>query len=180
MKKFLILINVVFYLITNLAFSQDIETLFKQGSKAFENKDYKVALSAFNILANKGVSAAIHNLGYMNEHGLGIKRNYEEAFRLYSISASMDYLNSQYGLGVLYANGHGVIQNNVYAYMWFNIARIREKKESSPDMLLLTYKMSETEIEIATILTVACINMNKLKNCHPTSNKPPFHKSYVN
>jgi len=44
--------------------------------------------------------------------------DYEDALAL----AEQGNAKAQYNLGIMYGEGEGVIQDNVYAHMWFNIA----------------------------------------------------------
>ena len=45
-----------------------------------------------------------------------------EAARWYRLAADQGHAYAQYNLGLKYASGRGVPQDNVTAHMWFNIA----------------------------------------------------------
>ena len=40
----------------------------------------------------------------------------------YRLAAEQGYASAQFNLGLKYHKGQGVIQDNVYAHMWWNIA----------------------------------------------------------
>src|SRR5665811_1158485 len=48
--------------------------------------------------------------------------DYSTALRLWQPLAEQGYASTQYSLGVRYAYGQGVPQDNVQAHMWFNLA----------------------------------------------------------
>jgi TPR repeat protein len=51
--------------------------------------------------------------------------DYATALRLWRPLAEQGSANAQYVLGIMYANGRGVPQNDVQAHMWFNLAASR-------------------------------------------------------
>lgn len=55
-------------------------------------------------------------------------------------------VESQYKLGLMYATGHGVGQDNVLAHMWFNIAAIHGGERAKEDRKELALDMSPSEI----------------------------------
>ena len=48
--------------------------------------------------------------------------DYGRAFREWKPLAEQGQPDAQLNLGAMYDSGYGVIQDHVYAYMWFNIA----------------------------------------------------------
>lgn len=55
-------------------------------------------------------------------------------------------VESQYKLGLMYATGHGVGQDNVLAHMWFNIAAVHGGARAKEDRSELALDMSPPEI----------------------------------
>ncbi len=55
-------------------------------------------------------------------------------------------VESQYKLGLMYATGHGVGQDNVLAHMWFNIAATHGGDRAKEDRRELSLDMSQAEI----------------------------------
>ena len=53
-----------------------------------------------------------------------------EAVRWYRLAADQGLADAQFFLGNMYANGHGVPQNDVLAYMWENLAASRSDGET--------------------------------------------------
>jgi len=51
-----------------------------------------------------------------------VPRNDAEAVRWYRLAAEQGYADAQNNLGVMYAEGQGVSQDNVAAHMWFSLA----------------------------------------------------------
>ena len=50
------------------------------------------------------------------------KGDYATALREWEPLAKQGDADAQYNLGLMYANGEGVLQDNLYAHMWWNIA----------------------------------------------------------
>jgi uncharacterized protein len=51
-----------------------------------------------------------------------LHRTIKTAVKWYRLAAEEGYAVAQSNLGTMYQNGQGVIQDNVYAHMWYNIA----------------------------------------------------------
>lgn len=51
-----------------------------------------------------------------------VEEDYAVALREWEHLAIKEDISAQYNLGVMYAAGHGVIQNYNWAHMWYNIA----------------------------------------------------------
>ncbi len=88
-------------------------------------KEQAIAGDAFAFgqllkLAGLGDALAQYSVGTMFFTGDdGIPRNYEEAFAWFSQAAEQDYPPAQYQMGVMYATGKGVEQDNAKAYYWY-------------------------------------------------------------
>ncbi len=61
-------------------------------------------------------------------------------------NAERGCVESQYKLGLMYATGHGVGQDNVLAHMWFNIAATHGGERAKEDRKELALDMSQMEI----------------------------------
>jgi len=65
----------------------------------------------------------------------------------------------------MYGLGTGVIQDNVYAHMWFNIAAISGKsKTASKNRDIIVKRMNSNQIETAQKLARECVR-KKFKGC---------------
>ena len=71
---------------------------------------------------------------------------------------------AQYNLGVMYANGTGVIQDNVYAHMWWNIASSLGDENASKDRDIIAKEMTAADISKAQELARECVRKN-YKDC---------------
>jgi len=64
----------------------------------------------------------------------------------------------------MYDNGHGVIKDNVYAHMWFNIAASSGYKKASEGRDIIAKEMTPAQIEKAQDLARECVR-KKYKGC---------------
>src|SRR5262249_19801950 len=62
------------------------------------------------------------NLGFLYEHGLGVKKDYQEAAKWYRTAAENGNAKAQGNLGTLYEEGNGVPHDFVQAYIWFKLS----------------------------------------------------------
>ena len=72
--------------------------------------------------------------------------------------------DAQCNLGVSYANGQGVIQDNVYAYMWYNIAASGGDANAVNERDVIAKKMTPSQLEKAQGLARECVKKN-YKGC---------------
>jgi len=71
---------------------------------------------------------------------------------------------AQSNLGVMYANGQGVIQDNFYAHMWFNIAVSSGIKDAVPGRDAVSKRVTPADISAAQKLARECVR-KKYKGC---------------
>jgi hypothetical protein len=64
----------------------------------------------------------------------------------------------------MYATGQGVIQDNVYAHMWCNIAASNGSKNAKKGKDILAKQMTPQDISKAQDLTRECVKKN-YKDC---------------
>ena len=72
--------------------------------------------------------------------------------------------DAQHNLGVMYSKGQGVIQDNVYAHMWLNIAASSGGKVVVKNRDILTKQMTPADISAAQKLARECVRKN-FKGC---------------
>jgi TPR repeat protein len=58
----------------------------------------------------------------MSAKGEGVPQNHAEAVKWFQLAADRGNPEAQYNLGLAYATGMGVSQDNVSAHMWLNLA----------------------------------------------------------
>ena len=80
------------------------------------------AYTRLHHAAVEGDGAAQNNLGLMYEEGTGVKQDYAEAIKWYSMAAKKGNSNAQNNLGLMYAYGTGVQRNDTEAVKWFRMA----------------------------------------------------------
>ena len=89
---------------------------------------------------------------------------YKEAKKWYRLAIEQGHDAAQFNMGVMYANGEGVIKDKILAHMWFNIAASNghEKGREYRDKIVTT--MSPSQIEKAQDLARGCVS-NNYKGC---------------
>jgi uncharacterized protein len=158
MKQFAILLS---SLILVLSFNakastfnfQQASQMAKAGDPAAQNslgyyytrqKKFKTALYWFKQSATNGNEAAIVNIGMFYLHGYGgIKKNYQQAFEIFSKGSQDNDPTANNELGVMYEKGLGVKYNlsraiNYYTLAanaglssaQYNLARLQENKDA--------------------------------------------------
>ena len=137
-----------------------------KGREAFEKEDYKVALEQFLPLAEQGNAEAQYFVGVIYFENLGkvVPQDDITAVKWLRAAAERGFGSAQLHMGTAYYLGAGVIQDNVLAYMWFNLATgaqkwpvsetknykaIHVKRASVVRDRTLTRKMTRTEIKEA-------------------------------
>ena len=92
--------------------------------------DYAEALKWFRLAAAKKYVPALYGLGNMADDGHGVQRDDAEAVKWYRAAANNEYAegdfnyraNAQLRIGRKYADGRGVPEDHVLAYMWLSLA----------------------------------------------------------
>jgi TPR repeat protein len=84
---------------------------FEDAATAYEMKDYSASATLLRPIAEGGLAAAQHNLGFLYEKGRGVPQDYAEAARWYRKAADQRYLSSMFKLARLYSFGLGVPQD---------------------------------------------------------------------
>ncbi|MDF0676608.1 MAG: tetratricopeptide repeat protein [Nitrospira sp.] len=111
----------------------------------------------FEKSAAQGNADAQNNLGFLYEKEQG---NYAKAKEWYEKAAAQGHVAAQSNLGWLYANGRGLPQDYVRAYMWWSIAAAHStgKEEESEESALdkLARRMTPTQIAEAQRLSQQC------------------------
>jgi TPR repeat protein len=65
------------------------------------------------------VAEGQHNLALLYYNGTGVRRDYNEALRLFQLAANQNLPASQHAVGRMYQNGQGVGKNRVEAIAWY-------------------------------------------------------------
>ena len=79
-------------------------------------------------------------------------------------AAEQGNAKAQRNLGLMYAKGKGVTQNNVYAHMWFNIVAANGDKDAQKNRDIVAKRMTPADISKAQELARQCVR-KKYKGC---------------
>ena len=75
--------------------------------------------------AKSGDAEAQNQLGVACLSGIGLPKNYKEAFKWWTKAAEQGNARAQHSLGVIYADGLGVTRDNKKAITWFKKAAVQ-------------------------------------------------------
>lgn len=91
--------------------------------------NYEEALKWFILASNKGVKKSDVMLGHFYFEGLGVKKDYNEAFKHYMIAAD-DYSQPAFMVGECYRYGYGVDKSLNDAIYWYQKAADKGNKDA--------------------------------------------------
>ena len=95
---------------------------FNEAGVAYEEGDYKKAVSLLEKSAKLGHARAQYNLGVMYDNGLGVTSNPRKAFDWFRKAAEQGNDDAQFNLGVAYTLGVVVNKNYAKALEWYHKA----------------------------------------------------------
>jgi len=128
-------------------------------------QDNKTAVKWYTLAAEQGNAEAAFNLGVIYRSGEeGVPLDDKTAVKWYMIAAEQGHAVSQLGLGVMYAEGLGVPQNDIKAYMWLNISVANGNRYGIERRDLARKQLTSAQIEKAQEYSSKCIKQN-YKNC---------------
>lgn len=87
-----------------------------------EVQDYEKAMGWYKPAVTLGNSEAMIGMGDLYNYGLGVPRNYDEAYKLYGQAVYEDDPNGVYMFATMYDDGHGVEQDKGKALQMYQIA----------------------------------------------------------
>lgn len=94
-----------------------------QLGRAYDAGDrYKQAVKFYKAASQQGYGPAMHALGKMYEHGLGVKRDYRAAMLWFRRAVDDGYFISMFSIAQLYQHGRGVPASKSEALRWFKNA----------------------------------------------------------
>ena len=70
----------------------------------------------------------------------------EEAVWWYRLAAEQGYASAQTILGLMYANGEGVPEDLVLAYMWYNLSAAQGNPRARWDKIIVEQRMTGEQI----------------------------------
>ncbi len=98
---------------------------------AYRGGDWAVARDKFLTLAEGGDALAQHNLGTLYVVGKGVPQDYGKAVNWYRKAASQGFVDAQYALGLMYADGYILSPDgDSLARKWFEQAASQGHEEA--------------------------------------------------
>lgn len=95
---------------------------FYDGLVAYNEGDFRTALSRWRPLAENGDAKAQSSLGFLYYKGLGLRQDYHSAFKWFKRAATGNIVQAQAFLSIMYFEGQGIRQDFRLAYMWGELA----------------------------------------------------------
>jgi uncharacterized protein len=83
--------------------------------------------------------------------------DFATALQVFNELAALGDSSAQYNLGMMYAFGQGVVQNNVYAHMWWGFAALSGDSDAASYRDFLAKDMSSEDISRAQELARKCV-----------------------
>lgn len=87
-------------------------------------------IECLNYFHKQGEKKATLNLGYCYDQGIGVKKNYSKAFKLYKDAAHSGLPDAQWNLALFYENGIGCRKDLKEAFKWYKKASLNGDAES--------------------------------------------------
>lgn len=95
--------------------------------------------------AEFGHADAQYYMGFSSEHGwLGVKIDYNDAFKWYTRAATQNHSNAQWQLGLMYQNGNGVTKNIHQAMRLYQASALQENATGQYYLGMCYYKGNGT------------------------------------
>jgi TPR repeat protein len=139
---------------------------FAEGATAYNNRNYTVAYKEIEPLARAGNTDAEHLLGLMYYMGRGVQQDYKQALTWHRKAALKGKADAQYVVGAMYYTGNAVIQDhkqalglmyryhiggmpqdNVLAYMLWNLSAAAGNANAAEQRAAIVKKMTAEQIE---------------------------------
>ena len=87
-----------------------------------------------------------YQLGNHYARGLGVREDYTESFKWFSLAAEQGVTSAQCALSLLYAEGLGVEESCVKAYKWVSIAIIDSCEDGLEIKHMLEGQMTSIQV----------------------------------
>lgn len=98
---------------------EKVEKVYREGTAAFEEKNYAAALKLLTKAAERGHAGAQFHLGRMYSAGMGAAQDKAEALRWYEKSAEQGVAQAQHSLGDCCSSGAGTEKDPQKALQWY-------------------------------------------------------------
>ncbi len=108
----------------------DANTLYEEGIRLYDNKEYDAAIPFLTKAAEMGNALAQIDLGNCYYYGHGATKDYFKAVKWFKKSAEQGNANAQYNVGLCYYWGEGVTKNYAEAVRWYRLAAEQGHQEA--------------------------------------------------
>ena len=92
---------------------------FETGKKLYDQNKFSQAYPYLKKAAYDGNPKAAYALGYMYQHGYGVKKDNQKAFLFFLEAARQGNSKGEFGLGYMYEHGLFVQKDNIKARIWY-------------------------------------------------------------
>lgn len=149
------------------AFAQFMLAVIYRNGVGVDEDDKKVLYWLENS-ANQGYVQAQYMLGFMHREGQGvadIEKNkvYANMFKWYHKAAAQGHLDAQFYLGLLYSSKEADIENDVYAYVWYDMLP-EHYIPAKNNIRIIKSRLTAKEMSEAKRLAAQCRN-TQFKQC---------------
>ena len=124
----------------------------------------KKLLTALVIIVSFGTAGSVYAQDFDKGLRAAQSGDFVTALKEWTALAEQGNASAQYGLGFKYRKGIGVVQDNVYAHMWFNIAASNGNQGAMKGRDMIAKQMTAADISKAQGLARACVE-KKFKGC---------------
>src|SRR5471032_2998034 len=129
---------------------------FADGAMAYNSKNYALAYKEIAPLAQGGNADAEHLLGLMYYTGNAVIQDHKEAVIWFRKAAEQGHAEAQQVLGLMYRyHIGGMPQDNVIAYMLWNLAAAGGSSNAAEQRALVVKVMTQEQIEEGQALSAA-------------------------
>ena len=140
--------------VNELNIGSSVREIIHNRLKDSENHWMLLAEQAAFLMPENIKGSLEFSLGWVYETGTGFKQNFEEANRLYELSAAKGNSGAQYNLGLSYLKGRGCVFDIMKSYLYLSLAianDIDEAKKLEGASLIesLEKEMTSAELEAA-------------------------------
>jgi hypothetical protein len=132
--------------------SQKNAASYQEGTAAYAQGNFDVALKKFQPVAEQGNADAQFRLGLMYREGKGVPQDDKQAAAWLSKAAEQGQAEAQENLGLSYAKGLGVERDWVQADKWFSIAAASGKESAINNQKVVEVHMQPDKIAEANAL----------------------------
>ncbi|WDZ50625.1 tetratricopeptide repeat protein [Acinetobacter vivianii] len=124
------------------------DPLFTKATQLYETKDYAAAYQEMQRLANTGNMQAIHNLGYMTEHGQGTVKDEKKAVQYYLDASNKGYGPASFSLAQAYHKGSLGLSKDPQKYKeYLNKASSQGSDEATVEFADLLFRQGKPEYD---------------------------------